>query len=161
MLYRSATDLAGADLPVNVRLLANSVLQVRDVGLEPVPVADDGGSLHCVTALCSLPSVGQERRSLSERFMLRVRHHGKKEVLNISVIIGQRFWMEQLSFYVIDSAALAPALDDKTGPLNCFNNSSQEMLWKICCKHQNETQFPTASITRLMQNLACVLHTSR
>lgn len=54
---QSATDLAGADLPVNVCLLANSVLQVRDVGLEPVPVADDGGPLHCVAALCSLPSV--------------------------------------------------------------------------------------------------------
>lgn len=53
---QSETDLAGADLSVNVRLLADSVLQVRDVGLEPVPVADDGGSLHCITALCSLPS---------------------------------------------------------------------------------------------------------
>lgn len=66
------------------------------MGLEPVPVADDGGSLHCVTALCSLPSVRQERRSLSESLMLRARRRGKKEVLNISVIVGQRFWTEQL-----------------------------------------------------------------
>lgn len=98
------------------------------MGLEPVPVADDGGSLHCVTALCSLPSVGQERRSLSERLTLRARRHGKDQALNISAIIGQRFWMEQLSFYVIDSTAVAPAPDDKTGSLNCFNDQPQEML---------------------------------
>lgn len=130
---RSATDLAGADLPVNVRLLANSVLQVRDVGLEPVPVADDGGSLHCVTALCSLPSAGQGRRSLSER---GARRHGKKEVSSISVLIGQRFWMEQPSFYGIDSTAAAPAPDDETASLNCFNDQPQETLQKTCCKYQ-------------------------
>lgn len=47
--------------------------------------------------------------------------------------------MEQLSFYVIDSSAVAPAPDDKTGSLNCFNDQSQEILWKICCKYQNQT----------------------
>lgn len=50
------TDLAGSDLSVDVCLLSDAVLQVRDVGLEPVPVADDGSSLHCVAALCPLPS---------------------------------------------------------------------------------------------------------
>lgn len=68
------TDLAGADLSVNVRLLADSVLQVWDVGLEPVPVADDGSSLHGITALRSLPSAWQERWIMSERFLLLARH---------------------------------------------------------------------------------------
>lgn len=54
-----ATDLAGADLSVDVCLLSDAVLQVRDVGLEPVPVADDSSSLHGVAALCPLPSRGQ------------------------------------------------------------------------------------------------------
>ena len=54
-----ATDLAGADLSVDVGLLSDAVLQVRDVGLEPVPVADDCSSLHGVAALCPLPSRGQ------------------------------------------------------------------------------------------------------
>ncbi len=59
------TDLAGADLSVDVGLLSDAVLQVRDVGLKPVPVADDSSSLHGVAALCPLPSGGQKeyRRS--------------------------------------------------------------------------------------------------
>lgn len=57
-----ATDLAGADLSVDVGLLSDAVLQVRDVGLEPVPVADDGGSLHGVAALRPLPSGGQRKK---------------------------------------------------------------------------------------------------
>lgn len=50
------TDLAGADLSVDVCLLSDTVLQVRDVGLEPVPVADDSSSLHGVAALRPFPS---------------------------------------------------------------------------------------------------------
>lgn len=57
-----ATDLASADLSVDVGLLSDAVLQVRDVGLEPVPVADDGGSLHGVAALRPLPSGGQRKK---------------------------------------------------------------------------------------------------
>lgn len=53
------TDLAGPNLSVDVCLLSDAVLQVWDVSLEPVPVADDGSSLHRVATLCSLPSVGQ------------------------------------------------------------------------------------------------------
>lgn len=52
------TDLAGADLSVDVCLLSDAVLQVRDMGLEPVPVADDCSSLHGVAALRPLPSKG-------------------------------------------------------------------------------------------------------
>lgn len=63
-LINGRTDLAGADLSVNVRLLPDAVLQVRDVGLEPVPVADDGSSLHGVAALCSLPSAGGDDTSV-------------------------------------------------------------------------------------------------
>ncbi len=54
------TDLVGADLSVDVSLLSDAVLQVRDVGLEPVPVADDGSSLHRVATLRPLPSAGQK-----------------------------------------------------------------------------------------------------
>lgn len=61
-LTNGRTDLAGADLSINVRLLPDAVLQVRDVGLEPVPVADDGSSLHGVAALCSLPSAREEKK---------------------------------------------------------------------------------------------------
>lgn len=57
----SNTDLAGADLSVDVCLLSDAVLQVRDVGLEPVPVADDSSSLHSVAALGPLPSEGTEK----------------------------------------------------------------------------------------------------
>lgn len=84
--------------------------------------------------------------------MLQARCHGKKEVLNISVF-GQRFWMEQLSFYVIDSSAVAPAPDDKTGSLNCFNDQSLEILWKICCKYQNETPEISYSINNVKSSM--------
>lgn len=53
---KGATDLAGADLPEDVRLLSDAVLQVGDVSLQPVPVTDDGRPLQRVATLCALPS---------------------------------------------------------------------------------------------------------
>lgn len=68
VLCGGGADLVGAELTVDVRLLADAVLQVRHVGLQPVPVADYGGPIHRVAPLRTSPSVGQsERRTGSEQ----------------------------------------------------------------------------------------------
>lgn len=57
----SAPHLIGSNLLVNVRLLPDSVFQVRDVGLEPVPAADDGGTVCCPSPLCPSPPATTQR----------------------------------------------------------------------------------------------------
>lgn len=59
------TDLAGTNLPVDICLLSDAILQVWDVGLQPVPVANDGGSLHRVAALRPIPSEGRRNTQIS------------------------------------------------------------------------------------------------
>lgn len=49
------THLAGADLPVDICLLADAVLQVWDVRLQPCPPAYDGGSFPGEAAFRSSP----------------------------------------------------------------------------------------------------------
>lgn len=78
-----ATDLAGADLPVDVGLLADAVLQVRDVGLQPVPVADDGGSLHRVAALRTLPSERESRALFKHNILVRTLFNNSWKLLKI------------------------------------------------------------------------------
>lgn len=73
-----ATDLAGADLSVDVRLLSDAVLQVRDVGLEPVPVADDRSSFNSIAALCPLPSEGQKDNTFLVKFYLKKQTNKQK-----------------------------------------------------------------------------------
>ena len=73
-------DLVGAELAVDVRLLADAVLQVRHVGLQPVPVADYGGPIHRVAPLRTSPSVRQ-----SEEEEDRVRAEAGEKGVSMSV----------------------------------------------------------------------------
>lgn len=49
------THLIGTDLPVDICVLADTVLQVRDVRLQPRPTTYDGSSFQGEAAFCSSP----------------------------------------------------------------------------------------------------------